>query len=76
MATPQESYQKSSQKSSQKILELINQNNKITIEELASSLKITDRGVKKNLAKLKKEGIIIRVGPDKGGYWEVIKNAK
>ncbi len=65
--------QESSQKSSQKILELIRQNNKITIEELANSLKITDRAIKKNLAKLKEGGVIKRIGPDKGGYWEVVK---
>jgi len=25
------------------------------------------------MSKLKKEGIIKRIGPDKGGHWEVIK---
>jgi len=31
-------------------------------------------GVKKEyLDKLKKKGILRRVGPDKGGHWEVIK---
>ena len=33
---------------------------------------ITEDGVKYQLNKLKKQGRIARVGPDKGGYWEVI----
>ena len=65
--------QKSSQKSSQKILVLIQGDNKITIDELSRELNITDRGVKKIIFKLKKEGKIRRIGSDKGGHWEIIK---
>ena len=42
-------------------------------------LKVTDlfiRGVEWNLARLKKEGKIKRIGPDKGGHWEIIDNSK
>jgi ATP-dependent DNA helicase RecG len=28
----------------------------------------------RNLDKLKEQGIIKRVGPDKGGYWKVLKD--
>ncbi len=63
---------KSSQKSSQKIIELIRENKNIIIEDLARELGISDRAVKKNLAGLKLKGILKRVGPDKGGYWEVV----
>lgn len=68
-----ETVEKSSQKSSQKIIDLINANNLITIEELSIKLNLTDRAIKKNIAKLKEKGIIKRVGPDKGGYWGIIK---
>ena len=64
--------QKSSQKSSQEILELITENPQITLSELADILKMTRRGIDKNIKKLKEQGFIRRVGPDKGGYWEVI----
>ena len=47
---------------------------KITIAELSEIIGITEKAVKKNIAKLKKEGKIERVGPDKGGYWKVKKN--
>jgi ATP-dependent DNA helicase RecG len=66
--------QKSSQKSSQKILDMIVSNPHITIREMADVLKITDRAIKKNIESLKKEGVLKRVGPDKGGSWEVVSN--
>lgn len=66
--------QKSSQKSSQKILDMIVSNPHITIREMADVLKITDRAIKKNIENLKKEGVLKRVGPDKGGSWEVVSN--
>ena len=63
----------SSQKSSQKIIVLISENMKITIEELATELGISDRAVKKQLAKLKQKDVLRRVGPDKGGHWEIVE---
>ncbi len=63
--------QKSSQKSSQKIIELIKEKPLITIEELSNQLNISDRAIKKQLAKLKEKGLLKRIGPDKGGYWKV-----
>lgn len=71
--TVEESSQKGLQKSSQEILELIKQNKQITIEELSNILNITDRAVKKNISKLKQQGKLKRIEPDKGGYWEVEK---
>jgi len=35
---------------------------------------ITENGVKYQLAKMKREGIIRRIGPDRGGHWEIMKN--
>jgi len=61
----------SSQKSSQKIVELMLGNPKVTIAELAQSVGITDRAVKKQIEKLKTLGLIRRIGADKGGHWEV-----
>jgi ATP-dependent DNA helicase RecG len=62
---------KSSQKSSQKIIELMRGDPEITIAELTKNLSITDRAIKKQIEKLKVEGRIRRIGPDKGGHWEV-----
>jgi predicted HTH transcriptional regulator len=43
----------------------------ITINELAEIVGISQKGVEWQIAKLKKEGKIKRIGPDKGGHWEV-----
>ena len=64
--------EKSSEKSSEKILRLINENKNITTEELANKIGISTRAIEKHLKKLKDDRLIIRVGPDKGGYWIVI----
>ena len=73
MEIEQESSLKSSLKSLQKILELISASPSITISEIADRLGMTKRGVDKNIKRLKEQGVIRRVGPDKGGHWEVIR---
>ncbi|MBC8017662.1 MAG: winged helix-turn-helix transcriptional regulator [Verrucomicrobia bacterium] len=67
-----ETTQKTTQKSSVKILEAIQQNNSVTAVELSQQLGLTLRAVEKQLAKLKQQGILKRIGPDKGGQWEIV----
>ena len=69
------SSQKSTQKSTQKIIELIAGNPFITTQEMADSLGVSRSAIAKAVAKMQKIGIISRVGPDKGGYWQIVKNA-
>lgn len=58
-------------KTTQKIIYLIKENPTITREELSKILGITSDGIKYHLTNLKKKGFLKRVGPAKGGYWEV-----
>ena len=58
--------------SREKILELLRENPKLTTAGLAQALGITAKGVEKQLAHLKREGMLRRIGPDKGGHWEVV----
>lgn len=67
----QKSSQKGSQKSSQKIIELMRNDPKITVANLALHIGITERAIKKQIGKLKAQGRIRRIGPDKGGSWRV-----
>ena len=67
----QKTIQKTTQKSTQRIIRLIRHNPQITRQELAIELGISDSGVKYHLKKMKAEDLIRRVGPDKGGHWEV-----
>ena len=66
------STQKSIQKSTQRIIALMKDNPYITTQEIADQIGIIRRGVAKHIKKLQEKGIIRRVGPDKGGHWEVI----
>ena len=56
-----------------KIFNLISQNKYITYVELANKLNITEKSVYKNIEKLKKKGLLKRIGPAKGGHWEVLE---
>ena len=55
----------------QRILELLRAEPKLTRNELAVRTGITPDGVKYHLARLKKAGLLRRVGSDRAGHWEV-----
>jgi len=40
--------------------------------EIALKIGISPRAVEKQIAKLKKSGRLRRIGPAKGGHWEVL----
>lgn len=69
----QKGSQKSSQKSSQKILEAVAENPHITIAQLSDRCGIGPRAVQKNINVLRDQGLLRRVGPDKGGHWDVLQ---
>ena len=56
-----------------KISQLMKSNNKITIPEIAKELNVNEKTIKRDIDKLRESGKIKRIGPDKGGYWEVAK---
>jgi predicted HTH transcriptional regulator len=66
--------QKTVQKTVQKIMAAIRQNPAVSARELAVLSGLTPRGVKWRLEQLKAQGIIRRIGPDRGGHWEVMKS--
>ena len=68
----QGSSQKSSQKNSQKIVNLIKERPEITTTEMAEIIGLTRRSIVNITNRLQEDGVIRRVGPDKGGRWEVI----
>jgi ATP-dependent DNA helicase RecG len=71
--TSEKASEKTSEKTSEKILNAIRQNKLITIAELAATLGVTPRSIERNLQNLQNKGALRRVGPDKGGHWEVLK---
>jgi ATP-dependent DNA helicase RecG len=62
------------QKTTQKILQILVRNHSFSRREIADALgNVSENGVKYHLERLKASGHIRRVGPDKGGRWEVLK---
>lgn len=57
----------------QKIIEAIKSNPYLTQTELADIIGVSRMHINKNMAKLQNMGLIRRVGPDKGGHWEVVE---
>jgi ATP-dependent DNA helicase RecG len=65
--------EKSSEKSSEKILWHLRYSPSLSAKALAEKLGISARAVEKQIDLLKKAGKLNRIGPAKGGYWQVIK---
>ena len=55
------------------ILNAIRENNAISLRVLAHKIGVTSKTVQRDFDRLKREKIIRRVGPDKGGHWEISK---
>ena len=56
-----------------KIFFEISRNRNIPQKEISLKVGINEKNVRNNIADLKEKGLLERVGPDKGGYWEIIK---
>ena len=54
------------------ILRIIRENPQITMAALAEKAGISAKAIEKQIARLKKDSLLVRVGPDKGGHWEVL----
>lgn len=62
----------SGMKTADAIIAFMRADSQITHDILAARLGKARNSIIKQIAKLKKNGLIRRVGPDKGGHWEVI----
>lgn len=65
--------QNTTQTTTQKIVTRILQKPEITRQEPATEVGITDSGIKYHLKKIQDKSLLRRVGPDKVGYWEVVR---
>lgn len=64
---------KKNAKSREKIIALLSQDNTLSAITLAQRIGITPKAVEKQIAILKANGALQRIGPDKGGYWQVVE---
>lgn len=58
-------------KTQQKIVDIILKDPRVTQAEIAEQLNISASAVKKSMKEIVNVGILVRVGANKGGYWEV-----
>ena len=58
---------------SKKIVDIVEDNPCVTIAQVAELLQMNIRGIAKHFQKLQQQGILRRIGPDKGGHWEVVQ---
>ena len=65
--------EKEASEETMKILEILNVNPKATIPELVRQTAKSESAVWRIIKKFQNEGYLKRVGPDKGGHWEVMK---
>ncbi|TET32858.1 MAG: winged helix-turn-helix transcriptional regulator [Planctomycetota bacterium] len=64
---------KSALKTASAIMEAMDQDSKITVPDIAKAISVSTRTVNNHIRRLKEAGFIRRVGPDKGGHWEVVQ---
>jgi ATP-dependent DNA helicase RecG len=55
------------------IIGIIEKNSDISMQEIAKQLNVNEKTIKRDIQKLKAEGLLERIGPDKGGYWKIIE---
>ena len=67
---------KTSGKTSGKILEAIRQKPQVTIPELSAQIGVTSCSIERNLHKLQDEKRLLRIGPAKGGHWQVVESSR
>ena len=60
----------------ERIVHLISLNKWISIKELSEKVGIAEKNIENNLSKLKIKGLLTRIGPDKGGHWEIIEKIR
>lgn len=66
-----EGSEKSSEESSEKILALLRAEPRLSARVLAERLGVTSRAVEKQIGRLRDQRRLRRIGPAKGGYWQV-----
>ena len=62
------------QKRQRLILNFIKMNNKISTTEIADLLKLNPKTIKRDFQQLKNNGLIERIGGERGGHWEILKH--
>ena len=63
---------KGGKKTADLLMEMMRADPKMTLAQTVENLGISRSAIQKHIARLKDAQLIRRIGPDKGGHWEVI----
>lgn len=61
------------QEKGKEIIELMTANQYVSMNDLSLLIGVSIKSIRTEIDRLKQAGIITRIGPDKGGYWQVNK---
>jgi ATP-dependent DNA helicase RecG len=75
MEMPNEAREENREETREKILRLIFHDPQITTDKLANIIGISQKGVEWQVAQLKKDGLLERIGPTKGGHWKIVEES-
>ncbi len=64
---------KTPEKTPEKIIGLLSSAPTLSMQEIAAALSKSESAVERAIRKLRDNGRLRRIGPDKGGHWEVLK---
>ncbi|MBW6481546.1 MAG: putative DNA binding domain-containing protein [Vicingaceae bacterium] len=53
------------------IVQLIKKDTHVSMLELSKKIGVTHKTIKRDIEKLKTQGVLKRIGPAKGGYWKI-----
>lgn len=73
--TPGQTPRKTPGKTPERILDLLRDAPGLTIPELAANLGKSESAIERAIRKLREAGRLLRIGPDKGGHWQVLDAA-
>jgi len=59
-----------------RILSLMAENSSITIDQLSQVCEVSDKTIKRDIAKLKEQGVLERHGSLKSGYWKLVGDGR
>lgn len=54
-----------------KIIKLLAEDNRLSASKLAKKIGVASRNIEVNIKKLREQGVIVRCGSPKTGYWEI-----
>ena len=67
-----ENSRKSGQKNADRLLGLLKDRPQATQSDMVAIVGINRSAIQRHLSNLKAAGRLLRIGPDKGGHWEVV----